>query len=68
MLNYKLIRSVIVLKTGLGLETGLKTSPFFEGLVLVSDDSDLKIGQDHNCEDITKLPVHCRIYLFTSLM
>lgn len=36
MLNYKLIRSVIVLKTGLGLETGLKTSPFFEGLVLVS--------------------------------
>ena len=27
-----------------------------------------KTGQDHNCGDITKLPVHCLIYLLTSLL
>ncbi len=66
--------SVVVLETGLfdGLGLVSDSTAFGLGLVSVSDIEDsrffFKTSQDHNCENITKLPVYCLIFLLTSLL
>lgn len=55
---YRLVFSVVVLKTNLNLYSVLSRSKTKRTLDFI---------KDHSCEDISKLPVHCLIYLLTTI-